>query len=667
MQKVAVATDRDSSFINPYTFVPLQKVKRTAPAGHDRLGDRRYCGRISVTLTARSRVLVRGVDDEDTGQPLLPWRPGPGGSRQAIVPGSSIAGAVRSLHEALAGGCLRVFDGDFVPTYRDLASPNVMQGLKLGLVKSSDDNGTPTEMWVCTDVVWVDVEALCGVLHQTPVSGMVLDIDAHAMAKRTDFGRMLADVSKASIAPGQSPGNWVVLVGDAGARENVHVFRVALGKLSHSEPVAFPDDGAHWASYKRRAMDSSDMVHSGARDAASLKKLLDQERSGGKPPTVEVVWNGGVIGRRQRVRPWLLPLTVVWLRLRGSDRRIIDVKRAVLWRHDGRFAASTRVGDAIACNNVDELCPSCRMFGSADVEGRQPDDPALQKSYAGHVRFTDLIAEGLAPDDGEVEELAPLSSPRPGSGEFYLENDKLLPAKGDESDVVREWGSSAGDGPNGESPRRIRGRKFYWRTTDAQGDKTERWQRRPNHTNEDIVVRARLFPVGQAFTTTVWFDGLSETELGGLLSAIAPQLLLGSDGKAVCLPLGGGKPFGFGALEVAVSLDEIDSAASRYADGPRPSVTVESAVEAFRTEYSSPSEWKALAAALALDHIDPAQVWYPPGATWDAHSKGTASALRKFDEGYEFWKRIRGQRLRNEDRPLIPLPRATEREQGLEI
>ncbi|MGV1005704.1 MAG: hypothetical protein ACOYEV_13285 [Candidatus Nanopelagicales bacterium] len=38
-----------------------------------------------------------------------------------VVPGSSLAGPVRSLHEALTGSCLRVVDEEFLPVHRDPA------------------------------------------------------------------------------------------------------------------------------------------------------------------------------------------------------------------------------------------------------------------------------------------------------------------------------------------------------------------------------------------------------------------------------------------------------------------------------------------------------------------------------------------------------------------
>ncbi|MDQ1249610.1 MAG: hypothetical protein QG597_3985, partial [Actinomycetota bacterium] len=109
------------TFVNPYTFIPFSAndIRRRSPAGHSSLasggpgdgepGEQRYLGRLDLRVTARTRILVRG--GPDGGPPVRGGVP--------IIPGSSLHGALRSMHEVLCGGCLRVFDADFVPSYRD--------------------------------------------------------------------------------------------------------------------------------------------------------------------------------------------------------------------------------------------------------------------------------------------------------------------------------------------------------------------------------------------------------------------------------------------------------------------------------------------------------------------------------------------------------------------
>ena len=671
----------DDEFINPYTFVPFPDpgdIVRAKPAWHEQLGAGRFCGQLSVSASARTPIMVGGWDHPDgtkdvDGEPeqVLPWRPGRDGAWQAIVPGSSVAGAVRSLHEVLAGGCLRVFDRDFVPTYRDAATPGAFTGLKLALVSAADETGRPTALRICTKVVWTDAVRLRNLLGKQGVelrTGLTLSIPDAEMAGFVKYGREIVDIT--SAIPDGGGGEWVVLLGDAGAREGVPVYRLALGRLPPlSTTVRFPEQRDLWASYRRRALDTADM-RGHRKDAASLRAQLDTERAYTRDDdrlTASVEWaNAGGIGRRQLVRPWMLPGTVTWVKTTGGNM-LTDIRRAVLWRGDGAHPAGARVAaELLACTDPTTLCPSCRLFGSADVEGRKPDDQALQASYAGHVRFSDLIADSLAPDGVEIVTLAPLSSPNPGAGQFYLDNGRLRLPEGPD-DILRRWGSPTGDAT---TPRRLRGRKFYWQTTDQQHDGPERSQRRHSHTNEEVLVRARLFPVGQRFTGTISFDGLTEAELGGLLAAVSPSVVIDSAPRpgiaateaSVCVPVGGGKPFGFGAMHTRITLDWIASAGSRYRGAAHPAITTASAVAAFTGSVPQGIRdrvWKALHGVLTVDHVDPTRVWYPPGASWAAHDANTTQEITRFDEGYQFWKLSQGQRLNAEDRPLVPLPPPT--------
>ena len=100
-------------FVNPYTMVPSAPPGRGAPPGHDSLGRDRLAGWIELTITARTPLLLG--HREDGGAPALLVAP----DGSVVIPGSSLHGAVRSLHETLAGGCLRVLAATDVPVHRD--------------------------------------------------------------------------------------------------------------------------------------------------------------------------------------------------------------------------------------------------------------------------------------------------------------------------------------------------------------------------------------------------------------------------------------------------------------------------------------------------------------------------------------------------------------------
>ena len=164
------------------------------------------------------------------------------------------------------------------------------------------------------------------------------------------------------------------------------------------------------------------------------------------------------------------------------------------------------------------------MFGSADTEGRGADDLAVQDSYRGHVRVDDLLAAA------EVEplswHLAPLASPRPSAGQFYLDHTAVPPARrmaGKDTRPAATWGSVA-DTPG---LRPVRGRKFYWRTTDPTRGQFPRGRYR-EHQSGELGSEVALIPAGTVFTGRVAFDNLSLADYGSLLAALDPRLLAGA-------------------------------------------------------------------------------------------------------------------------------------------
>lgn len=137
-------------FVNPYTFVPFFEPGndfRRAPAGHHALNDDCYLGEVTVALTAKAPLLLRGITQENAES--FPRR-----GDLPFIPASSLAGVVRSLHELIAGGCLRVFDDEFTPGYRDLASSRG-KDWRLVRVAEVDASGRPTTLSVCEEAVWV--------------------------------------------------------------------------------------------------------------------------------------------------------------------------------------------------------------------------------------------------------------------------------------------------------------------------------------------------------------------------------------------------------------------------------------------------------------------------------------------------------------------------------
>jgi hypothetical protein len=117
------------------------------------------------------------------------------------------------LHETLTNGCLRVFDPDFVPVYRDVASGDLRKKWQLGVVEKVDDRGRPTRLRRCTATKWVSLKVLARAASPV-VSGrrFALADDGFAPKNGRDVYREDARV----VA--DEAGRWVVHVSDDAAR-----------------------------------------------------------------------------------------------------------------------------------------------------------------------------------------------------------------------------------------------------------------------------------------------------------------------------------------------------------------------------------------------------------------------------------------------------------------
>ncbi|MGV1005703.1 MAG: hypothetical protein ACOYEV_13280 [Candidatus Nanopelagicales bacterium] len=335
--------------------------------------------------------------------------------------------------------------------------------------------------------------------------------------------------------------------------------------------------------------------------------------------------SGKAVGIRQEIGDQLRDGDRVWVLVEGGI--LVQVKRAVIWRSPGLFALSERIRDFGPCTDPTNLCPSCAAFGVANEAGKQ-EGPARQDSYAGHVRF------GWGAISGEPDEpvwVRPMGQPRPGAGQFYLDNRKLegqSASRGTDDRKfrpLREWGSE-GDTDFGEKAaaaarpatlREIRGRKRFWATSD-QGNR--HIGDAPNATAKMGATSRRLVPAGAPVTATIVFDALTEAQVGALLVAVAPQLLAArvwpEQGPELVHHLGGGKGLGLGVVTSEIVSWEA-AGPERYAAAPSsapPDDRQHRCVSAFLDSVSDGvmATWPALLALLSLDHVPAALVEYPP-------------------------------------------------------
>jgi CRISPR-associated protein (TIGR03986 family) len=639
----------------------------------------RLSGVLKITLTARTPLLIGGFSSK-----------GPDGAEQrdvprcadgkAMVPGSGLMGAVRSLHEALAGGCLRILDGDWVPVHRHPATTAETRDLGLAVVTAVDADGRATRVSLCDEWIWIPKELLPRSEGRLPRTGDWLQFRSpdgktvpppeNALAGTGTRKVLLArseehpqGVSPDGIVQVGELGPvdaecWVVLVTDTNARAADRPAYFAAGRIGPSaRSYTVPPET--WKSYQEIVAGTDDLrpaqiVKAGFKDG--------QEPAWGScMPEFDDVWwppqdaGDGVreaVAQRLRARSYLHRGQPVWVRTREDDTTVTEIRLSQLWRYQGDGPVAERVGSAGPCTDPDDLCWSCRVFGSADTEGRGAADLAVQNSYRGHVRVDDLLAAG------DVEplrwHLAPLASPRPSAGQFYLSQKAVPPARrlaAKDTRPAATWGSVA-DTPG---LRPVRGRKFYWRTTEPTQEPFPRGRYR-DHQSAALSSEVALIPAGTVFTGRVAFDNLSLADYGSLLTALDPRLMSGAASAGwdgVVSSVGGGKPFGFGSVTVDVEPMLVQTARARYLGETETVPDPAEAVQAFRAEVPPPvsAGWQALQHALTFGFVSDELVWYPP-------SQDGAKGSEDYDKSFEFFPRTAGLELKDKVRELVELPDA---------
>jgi CRISPR-associated protein (TIGR03986 family) len=619
-----------AEFVNPYTFVPLPEViGRERPGGHHRAGERCISGGMTVEWRLRTPLLL------PQAHPAV--RAG-----RVVIPGSSVKGAVRSLHEALMGGCLRVVDEEFVPVYRQPAVAKD-QDWHLAVVTDATRQGRATRVRMTGETVWVPVGILGTAVGRVPRTGDTVDIEDSAITSRQGLDREEVTDS-AGVTAGEG---WVVLVGDSGTRQRSRQFFCAAGRL--------PDDEAETSEVTESAWSEYDALCEGTNDLRLMRQRPDgQVARGPRSGRVfaEVSWGGQAVGERRRVTGRLWPGDVVWAWVDPATGRVEHLAMAAIWRVSGRGPLGERVPEAVrACPDPEErLCLSCRLFGSADTVTAESGREATQRSYAGHLRIGDATADQVTTT---AVQLAPLGSPRPGAGQFYLQIGDTSPASDEAQLPAAYWGSERDE----RGARPVRGRKFYW-NGDPGSRKPPRHIARPGQRNEAMTGQRQLVPAGTVFRQVIGFDNVPRAELASLLLTLLPGLVLprteSLDSADYRLRLGGGKPLGLGSASVAVTELWWQDARERYAGQDR---IVQEAGEFFGPLAGDVARlagrpvlryWPTLSRILRADAVDPALVWYPLGGEW---SDGTNR-----DRAFRFFGQTNGRFLARRREPVVPLP-----------
>lgn len=139
----------------------------------------------------------------------------------------------------------------------------------------------------------------------------------------------------------------------------------------------------------------------------------------------------------------------------------------------------------------------------------------------------------------ECDKPQPLMGPKPTSYQFYLQQNTDNP-----NSAHNHW-----DSPNAF----IRGYKLYWHQT---VDKAKSWKNPSNKDGDKLSKYIQPIDSGTMFKSRIYFDNLSDIELGALLLTLNLDRLYTEDdkNKSISYKLGKGKSIGLGSIKLNSSL-----------------------------------------------------------------------------------------------------------------
>lgn len=162
------------------------------------------------------------------------------------------------------------------------------------------------------------------------------------------------------------------------------------------------------------------------------------------------------------------------------------------------------------------------------------------RDWAGRASFSEahLCNE---PKWCECSKPQPLMGPKPTSYQFYLNQNS-------KTDTCENWNNKDAT---------IRGYKLYWHQSK---DKAKSWKNSSNTNSDKLSKYIQPIDSGMTFKSRIYFDNLSDIELGALLLTLnLDQLDAEADEKkSISYKLGKGKSIGLGSIKLNSSLYILD-------------------------------------------------------------------------------------------------------------
>ena len=162
------------------------------------------------------------------------------------------------------------------------------------------------------------------------------------------------------------------------------------------------------------------------------------------------------------------------------------------------------------------------------------------RDWAGRVSFSEAHLCNK-PEWCECSKPQPLMGPKPTSFQFYLNQNS-------KTDKCENWNNEGAT---------IRGYKLYWHQST---NKAKAWKSPSNKASDKLSKYIQPIDSGMNFKSRIYFDNLSDIELGALLLTLNLDRLYKEDdkNKSISYKLGKGKSIGLGSIKLNSFLHILD-------------------------------------------------------------------------------------------------------------
>lgn len=572
-------------FINPYTFVPVQKNRKLNREDLAKLQEEKlHTGVLKCRLHV---VTPLGIPDAEKvkGKTHLEYpffSCGEGKDRVLMIPGSSLRGPLRSVFETATDSCFSTLREDTGLSRRT----DVNKAYKPGILEIKKD-GT------------LNLYKADRYLMPSRISPENLK-----RIKSGDFLEIYRQLEKeentlvsVKNARGNHPRKVVT-------QKGVELKYGDFAEFSRSNTKSYVKRGIHiWNGYASNVTLANDLTASGT--SKRLRGIVYVGESFGKKHGESIfVRKGGPLGYKQEVlkkayRSLKESLEIYrdpainkefgktnsgyagfenaagngWLPIWYNDDAALAFSMASVGRTFFNSTLNDLVGFHKPCTSRAHLCEACALFGMAQEE-----------SLGSRIRITDAVIDGAARTEESCLKI--LGQPRYSYLPFYA---KLR--------------SGEVPGSYDENGAEIAGRKFYWHDLRAREDASVYRTEEKNQMNNSL----ELVMPGAEFTFNIYYDGITQDQLNKLMWCI--HLGENRPDSSLCHKMGRGKPLGLGSVKLTIE----ERLERSFESGQYTWETDGLEAEAQRPEFRK-ENWNALLKVLDLNGAgasEKVQIRYP--------------------------------------------------------